>query len=100
MMLCNVLVLHPSFYGFLVLNIWWPQDLSIIMNVNYFHGEKHFLCKFVISMFFLCPPIEDVIIFILKLSKFIVFIFEPFQSPKLIKYVLYSRKYISKKSVY
>jgi len=49
MMLCNVLVLHPSFYGLLVLKFWWPLGLSIVMNVNCSHSEKTFLCKFVIS---------------------------------------------------
>jgi len=44
--------------------------------------------------------VEDVIIFTFKLSKFIVFIFGLFQSSKLIKYVLYDRKYISRKSIY
>ncbi len=45
MMLCNVLVLHVSLYGFIVLNIWWPPGLSIVMNVNYSHGEGTFLCN-------------------------------------------------------
>jgi len=55
MMLCNVLVLHRSLYGFLVLNIWWPLGLSIVMNVNCSHGENNFLCKFVVSTFCLVP---------------------------------------------
>jgi hypothetical protein len=55
MMLCNVLVLHPSFYGLLVLKFWWPVGLSIVMNVDYSHGEKNILCKFVISTLCLMP---------------------------------------------
>jgi hypothetical protein len=55
MMLCNVLVLHRSLYGFLVFNIWWPLGLSIVMNVNCSHGEKKFLCKFLGSTFCLVP---------------------------------------------
>jgi hypothetical protein len=49
MMLCNVLVPHPSFYGLLIFNIWWPPCLSIVMNVNCSHGEINFLCKFFVS---------------------------------------------------
>jgi hypothetical protein len=55
MMLCDVFILHPSFYGLLVLKFWWPQGLSIVMNVNCFHGEKKFLCKFVVSTLCLVP---------------------------------------------
>jgi hypothetical protein len=53
-----------------------------------------------VNVLFGAHQVEDVIIFTFKLSKFIVFIFELFQSLKLIKYVLYNRKYISKKSIY
>jgi hypothetical protein len=55
MMLCNVLVLHPSFYDLLVLKIWWPPSFFIVMNVNCFHGEKKFLCKFIVSTLCLVP---------------------------------------------
>jgi hypothetical protein len=68
MMSCNVLVLHLSFYGFLVLNIWWQPCLSIVMNVKCFHGEKHFLCKFVIST--LCLVIIGLKILFYLSSKF------------------------------
>jgi hypothetical protein len=88
-MLSNVLVLHPSFYGLLVFQIWWPPCLSIVMNVDCSHGEKKFLCKFCcFNTLFGAHHVENVILVIFKLSKFIVFIFGLFQSPKLIKYVL------------
>jgi hypothetical protein len=45
----------PFFYGLLVLNLWWPLGLSIVMNVNCFHGETNFLCKVVVSTFVWCP---------------------------------------------
>jgi hypothetical protein len=37
--------------------------------------------------------VENVIIFLFKLSKFIFLIFRLFQSPKLIKYVLLKNQY-------
>jgi hypothetical protein len=85
-------ILHPSFYGLLVLQIWWPPSLSIIMNVNYSHGGKKFLCKFCcFNILFGAHQVEDVILVIFTLSKFIVFVFELFQSPQLIKCVLYAK---------
>jgi hypothetical protein len=46
------------------------------------------ICRF--NILFGAHKVEDVILFIFKLSKFIVSILGLFQSPKLIKYVLYS----------
>jgi hypothetical protein len=43
------------------------------------------ICHF--NTMFGAHQVEDVILFIFKFSKFIVFIFKLFQSPKLIKYV-------------
>jgi hypothetical protein len=88
MMLCNVLILHRSLYGFVVLNIWWPLGLSIVMNVNCSHGEKNFLCKFFVSTFCLVPIRLKMLFYLfLNSQKFIVFIFNFFQSLKLIKHV-------------
>jgi hypothetical protein len=82
MMLCNVLVMHPSFYGFMVLNIWWPLNLSIVMNFNCFHGGKNILMQICcLNILFGAHQVENVIIFIFELSKFIIFIFGLFQSP-------------------
>jgi hypothetical protein len=88
MKLCNVLVLHPSFYGLLNLKMWWPLDLSSVMNVSYLHGEKTIMkiCHF--NTLFSTLQVENVILFIFQLSKFIVFIFRLFQNSKLIKYVM------------
>jgi hypothetical protein len=75
-MLCNVLVLCPSFYGLLVFQILWPPVLSIVivMNVNCSHGGKTFLCKFChFNTLFGAHQVEDVILFIFKLSKFFFF---------------------------
>jgi hypothetical protein len=80
-MLCNVLIIHPSFYGLLILQIWWPLGLFIVMNVNCSHGGKFFLCKFChFNTLFGAHRVENVILVIFKLSKLIVFIFGLFQS--------------------
>jgi len=89
MMLCNVLVLHLSFYGILVFNIWWPLGLSIVVNVNCSHGEKHFLCKFVVSTLCLVPTRLKMLFYLFKNIQNSFFYFKLFQSPELIKYVLF-----------
>jgi hypothetical protein len=81
--------LHPSFYGLLVLQIWRPPILSIVMNVNCSRGGKNFLCKFChFNTLFGAHQVEDVILVIFKLSKFIVFFFRLFQFLELLKYLL------------
>jgi len=82
MILCNVLMLHSSFCNRLILKIWWPLGLSIVMNVNFSHGEKNFLCKFVVSIF--CLVLTKLnLLFYLSLNSqnsfFLIFWF--FQSP-------------------
>jgi hypothetical protein len=78
MMLCNVLVLQPSFYGLLVFKFWWPLDLSIIMNVNYSHGEKHFLCKFITSTLCLVPTRLKMLFYLSLNSRNSLFLFLDF----------------------
>jgi len=83
MMLCNVLVLHPSFYGLLVFKFWWPLGLSIIMTVNYSHGEKHFLCKFIISTLCLVPTRLKMLFYLFLNSQNSMFLFQTFSKSRI-----------------
>jgi hypothetical protein len=68
MMLRNVSILHPSFYGLLVLQMWWPLGLSVVMNVNCFHGGIFFLCKICrFNTLFGAHQVQNVILVIFKL---------------------------------
>jgi hypothetical protein len=80
-----VLVLHPFFYGLLVLQIWWPPVLSIVIdrNANCSHGGRTFLCKFCyFNTLFGAHQVEDVILVIFKLSNFF-FCFQTFSKPEI-----------------
>jgi hypothetical protein len=70
--------LHCSLYGFLVLNIWWPPSLYIVMNVNYSHGEKKFLSKFVILTFCLAPTRLNMLFYLSLNSHNSLFLFLDF----------------------
>jgi hypothetical protein len=74
-MLWNVLVLHCFLYGFLVLNIWWPLGLFIVMNVNCSHGEKNFLCKYVVSTFCLVATRLKMLFYLFLNSQNSLFLF-------------------------
>jgi hypothetical protein len=83
MMLCDVLVLHSSFYGLLVFKFFWQLGLSIIMNVNCCHGEKHFLCRFIISTLCLVPTKLKMLFYLSLNSQNSLFLFQKISKSKI-----------------
>jgi hypothetical protein len=69
----------------LVFKLWWPPSylLSCMLIVLMVKKILMKICCF--NTLFCAHRVENIILFIFKLSKLTVFIFELFQSPKLIK---------------
>jgi hypothetical protein len=89
MMLCDVSVFSFVLKVFEFLNSGGHQVhllscMLIVFIVKFFSYEN-----LSFQHFFWCPPSWNVILFIFKLSKLIVSIFGLYQSPELIKYMLY-----------
>jgi hypothetical protein len=69
----------------------WIKQCSLMMNLTRpfeIQNGMDFSLNHSKDILFGAHQVEDVILFIFKLSKLIIFIFGFFQSPELIKYVL------------